>query len=71
MFFHVLCFSIVTFVGIYVLHDTFETSWANAFLNKWYPYANIAVGLSVPLAADLVFEIWKKKIQGFHTSKDT
>lgn len=58
MFFHVSCFSIVTLIGIYILGDSYEPSWTNAFYGNWYGYANVCAGISVPL----MIGYWMEKL---------
>lgn len=73
MFFHVLSFSIVTLIGIYILHDSYSVPWTNAFNEKWYyKYANAFVGLIVPLIFDsLIEKIWnvRKRLPRYNSMK--
>lgn len=51
MFFHVMCFNIVTLIGIYILKISYEPSWTNAIYGKWFGYANAIIGVTLPLLA--------------------
>lgn len=69
MFFHVLCFSIVTLIGIYILKDSYEPSWTNAFHGKLYGYANACIGIVVPLIVGYWMENLIKGIQKLKSAR--
>ncbi len=68
MLFHILCFNIVTIIGIYLLEEISVVPWSNALYGEWYyEYANILVGLTLPLLIKKLIEILKAKIYRWHS----
>ncbi len=63
MLFHILSFSAITMIGVYLLHKPYSVSWANGLNEKpYYPYVNAFAGLMVPLVFDgLIERIWSTR----------